>query len=119
MKQIFLSLIMLLSLSLSAQRDTLDAGNLRTYISSDTATIDDNEIEISFKWYSPQFGNVTEIDTFFKEKSSAIEEIIVTYQADSVLYQQALESFYEMYQKNNTVFQNTVRRLAKYWAIKP
>ena len=119
MKQIFLSLIMLLSLSLSAQRDSLDYNVLRTYISADTTTIDAEEIELTFEWYSPQFGNVTEIDTFFAEKSSAIDDIIATYQQDSVLYQQAAEAFYEMYQKNNTTFINIVRRLAKYWAIKP
>jgi len=119
MKQIFLSLIMLLSLSLSAQRDSLNYNVLRTYISADTTTIDDEEIEFTFEWYSPELGNVTEIDTFFKEKSSAIDDLIATYQQDSVLYQQAAESFYEMYQKNNTTFINIVRRLAKYWAIKP
>ena len=118
MKQIFLSLIMLLSLSLSAQRDTLDAGNLRTYISSDTATVGGG-VEIELIWLAPNFGHVTELDTLGGDKSDAIDEVIASYQQDSVLYQQAVESFYEMYQKNNTVFQNIVRRLAKYWAIKP
>jgi len=119
MKQILIFAIIFLSLGLSAQRDSLDYNVLRTYISSDTATIDDNEIEISFKWYSPQFGNVTEIDTFFTIKSTAIDDMIAMYQSDSLSYQQNLESLYYSYVYYNTLFINTVRRLAKYWAIKP
>lgn len=119
MKHIILFAIIFLSLSLSAQRDSLDYDVLRTYISADTTTIDDEEIELTFEWYSPQFGNVTEIDTFFAEKSSAIDDLIATYQSDSLSYQQNMESMYHAYQHYNTLFTNTVRRLAKYWAIKP
>lgn len=119
MKQILIFALIILSLSLSAQRDSLDYNVLRTYISSDTTTIDAEEIELTFEWYSPQFGNVTEIDTFFTEKSSAIDELIAMYQSDSISYQQNLESMYHAYIHYNTLFINTVRRLAEYWAIKP
>lgn len=119
MKQILILALIFLSLSLSAQRDSLDYNVLRTYISSDTTTIDAEEIELTFEWYSPQFGNVTEIDTFFAEKSSAIDELIAMYQSDSLSYLQNLEAMYQAYIHYNTLFTNTVRRLAKYWAIKP
>ena len=119
MKQILIFALIFFSLTLSAQRDSLDYNVLRTYISSDTTTIDDEEIELTFEWYSPQFGNVTEIDTFFTEKSTAIDDLIAMYQSDSLSLQQNLESLYYSYVYYNTLFINTVRRLAKFWAIKP
>lgn len=119
MKHIILFTIIFLSLNLTGQRDSLDYDALRTYISADTTTIDDEEIELTFEWYSPQLGNVTEIDTFFTIKSTAIDDLVTMYQADSVYYEQTLNAFFDEYVRFNTLFTNTVRRLAKYWAIKP
>ena len=118
MKQILIFAIIFLSLGLSAQRDTLDAGNLRTYISSDTATVGGG-IEIELIWLAPNFGHVTELDTIGGEKSDAIDEVIASLQSDSLSLQQNLESLYYSYVYYNTLFINTVRRLAEYWAIKP
>ena len=118
MKQILIFAIIFLSLGLSAQRDTLDVGNLRTYISSDTATVGGG-VEIELIWLAPNFGHVTELDTIGGEKSDAIDEVIASLQSDSLSLQQNLESLYYSYVYYNTLFINTVRRLAKYWAIKP
>ena len=118
MKQILIFAIIFLSLGLSAQRDTLDVGNLRTYISSDTATVGGG-IEIELIWLAPNFGHVTELDTIGGEKSDAIDEVIASLQSDSLSLQQNLESLYYSYVYYNTLFINTVRRLAEYWAIKP
>lgn len=118
MKQILILALIFFYLGLSAQRDTLDAGNLRTYISSDTSTVSGG-IEIELIWLAPNFGHVTELDTLGGEKSDAIDEVIASLQSDSLSLQQNLESLYYSYVYYNTLFINTVRRLAEYWAIKP
>lgn len=118
MKQILIFALIFFSLTLSAQRDTLDVGNLRTYISSDTANVSGG-VEIELIWLAPNFGHVTELDTLGGDKLDAIDEVIASLQSDSLSLQQNLESLYYSYVYYNTLFINTVRRLAEYWAIKP
>jgi len=113
MKQIFIFAIIFLSVSLSAQRDTLDANTIRIYSEIDTATITEGT-EVTLKWFSEQLGYITEIDTFAEAKDDVLNTMIEMYQADSISYQQNLESMYSTYVTYNTLYQNTVRRLSMY-----
>lgn len=118
MKQLFLSIIILCSLSLSAQRDTLTS-ELRTYATIDTLNLG-ARYKVTTTHWSQYLGNSVAIDTSDTSNlTDHLDAIITVMQSDSAILTSQVEYLYLQYQRANTMYQNAKRYLVKLWAIRP
>lgn len=118
-----LTLAVFLTLSTAAigQRDTTYTNLLKVYSNIDTTASGNNRyIAITYKM-EPNFRMTTydTINVTVTTVQSYIDSMIALSQADSVIYQRALELYYEDFKTTNTTYQNIKSLLAKLWAIRP